>query len=545
MNIAFIGVALLFFVGHALKWFFQKTKVPDVLILIALGYILGPVLNLVSVDDLGKVGPFLTTMALVVILYEGGVRLRAKELLHSSLPAAGLAVLGFVLTAGLAMLVGLIFQPWPVALLLGLGLGSTSSAVVIPMVRMLSISDRTKTVLSLESAFTDVLVIVMFLVIVDGVATHTFDTRALMVGLGQGTFHAVLLGIGAGLFWAFLESRFRTITRITFSSEAWACLWYGLLESFGYNGAMGVLALGFTLTNLDLLPNWARPVFSNQPVTRADLALLGELTFLLKTFFFIYLGMAVQVSDFQVLGVAALITLLIFLARIFMVKWILSPKSYSRVDAITSTAMGPRGLACAVLAAVPVQRGIEGGVWVQNVMYAIIPISIIATAVLVMLSERSAFRLRMVKLYGKYREDFGLAPTGIQPLPDGTFSAPPDVAPTHSGGESAVASEPLDDLGLAELDDDDSRKEPSFGGVASPVDGQEEGVDSTPLAPLSEDTHSGEPSMDEPFDSSPLSSSRGETNVSPADDSSLFELNGDLDGTGIDTGDDGDEGEKK
>ena len=60
MNIAFIGVALLFFVGHALKWFFQKTKVPDVLILIALGYILGPVLNLVTTMKMFKLKIYLS-----------------------------------------------------------------------------------------------------------------------------------------------------------------------------------------------------------------------------------------------------------------------------------------------------------------------------------------------------------------------------------------------------------------------------------------------------------------------------------------------------
>ena len=38
-------------------------------------------------DDFGKVGDVLSTLALIVILYEGGLNLRARDLLTSSLPA--------------------------------------------------------------------------------------------------------------------------------------------------------------------------------------------------------------------------------------------------------------------------------------------------------------------------------------------------------------------------------------------------------------------------------------------------------------------------
>ena len=42
MEIVIIGLAVLFFVGHALSWFFMKTKIPDLLLLIIMGFILGP-----------------------------------------------------------------------------------------------------------------------------------------------------------------------------------------------------------------------------------------------------------------------------------------------------------------------------------------------------------------------------------------------------------------------------------------------------------------------------------------------------------------------
>ena len=95
MSSVLIGLSLLFFIGHALNWFFEKTKIPDLLVLIIFGYMIGPVFGLVDITDFGKVGAALSTIALVVILYEGGLHLNARDLLTSSLPALGITLIGF------------------------------------------------------------------------------------------------------------------------------------------------------------------------------------------------------------------------------------------------------------------------------------------------------------------------------------------------------------------------------------------------------------------------------------------------------------------
>ena len=99
MAITMIGIALLFFLGHGLNWFFEKTKIPDLLILIVIGYALGPIFGVLSAEDFGKAGPVVSTMALIVILYEGGLQLSAKDLLSSSLPSAALSIMSFLFIA--------------------------------------------------------------------------------------------------------------------------------------------------------------------------------------------------------------------------------------------------------------------------------------------------------------------------------------------------------------------------------------------------------------------------------------------------------------
>ncbi|MCB0406808.1 MAG: cation:proton antiporter [Bdellovibrionales bacterium] len=406
MEIIIIGLAVLFFLGHALNWFFIKTKIPDLLILVILGYTLGPILGVINPSDLGKVGSILSTTALIVILYEGGIHLSAKDLLTSSLPALLLSLVGFGLIAivgGLvAYLIGM--QSIVVAALLGVGIGSTSSAIVIPMVKPLSIADKSKTVLSLESAFTDVLAIVIFLGLVESAASGNYNAGMLILGIGSKPIISLAIGLGSGLLWAFIKKRFAPLVSMAFAGEAWALLTYGAIELVNMNGAIGVLALGFALANLDLLPKFLRTQISAIPVSYNDMSLLSEITFLLRTFFFMYLGLLIQFSNLQIVLMAILLTVLIFATRYLAIRLLFSPKHYQRLDAMVSVAMGPRGLACAVLATVPLQKGIAGGEWIQQVVFALIPMSIFLTALFVSFSENEKMRSSMAKLFLMYPE---------------------------------------------------------------------------------------------------------------------------------------------
>src|SRR5690606_30289570 len=97
MATVFIGLGVLFFLGHALNWFFVRTKIPDLLILVIIGHLLGPIFGVLDAGDFGKAGAVISTIALIVILYEGGLHLSARDLLSSSLPALGLSILGVAL----------------------------------------------------------------------------------------------------------------------------------------------------------------------------------------------------------------------------------------------------------------------------------------------------------------------------------------------------------------------------------------------------------------------------------------------------------------
>ena len=155
-------LGLLYFVAHFLSNTFDRSKVPDVLVLMVIGIVVGPLTGITSPEAIGQVGRVLTTIALAVILFESGTTLNlgdigrsARSTLQVTLVTAGLTI------AVIGLISGFVLElPWMSAFLLGAIASGTSAAVVIPMVRVLKVKERAGTVMILESAITDVTSIV-------------------------------------------------------------------------------------------------------------------------------------------------------------------------------------------------------------------------------------------------------------------------------------------------------------------------------------------------------------------------------------------------
>lgn len=160
--IAIISIGLIVFLSHLFAVTFEKTRIPDVLPLVILGLLLGPVFHLASPKDFGQVGQVFTTIALVIILFNCGLELNLGLLLKSFLPALRLGTVTFWVTVGTTV--------WFASQVLGLTvvegciLGCIAAAcsppVVIPMLAKLNATAETRTMLILESTICEVLGIV-------------------------------------------------------------------------------------------------------------------------------------------------------------------------------------------------------------------------------------------------------------------------------------------------------------------------------------------------------------------------------------------------
>ncbi|MFA5254907.1 MAG: cation:proton antiporter, partial [Methanoregula sp.] len=161
--------------------------------------------------------------------------------------------------------------------------------------------------------------------------------------------------------------------------------------------------LGVTFGNLNYFKAEKVLPFLGNNVTQVELTpveveFFSQLVSLLKTFFFIYIGISIHFTNMDILYIGALLTIIIYLARIAMVR-VMIPRRIPVADAACMSIMEPKGLASAVLASMPLQAGIAAGQTIQDVTYIVIFFSIVACSILVFLLEKTSFAKEYQKLF--------------------------------------------------------------------------------------------------------------------------------------------------
>jgi len=288
-------------------------------------------------------------------------------------------------------------------LIIGATLGGTSSAVVIPMVRQLKLGIKSKTILILESALTDVFCIIVVLALIEFELLGELKF-GLMVGKILSSFLvALLIGCLGGLIWSILLNKIRNLHNSILTTPAFVMILYGIIEILGFSGPIGALAFGVTLANIELFKLPVITQLSNlKPITLNDTEkiMFSEIVFLLKTFFFIYIGISIQFTSVGSILFALVFTFGLLALRIIVVRFTYD-KSISKRDASLSSIMMPRGLVAAVLASIPLQRGVVSGEFIQTVAYNVVLLSILLSSIMVFTIERTKlFRLFEWCFYG-------------------------------------------------------------------------------------------------------------------------------------------------
>lgn len=388
MSTTILIIGLMVFFAHFLSLQFRRTNIPDVLVLMLVGIVIGPLLGIVTPEDFGRIGSLIATIALVVILFEGGTTLNL-DVLGKSLGTTGLlAMVSFVLTAAIIASIGfylLGLQLLP-AMLLGVTLGNTSSPVVIPLVNSLRLSEKPGTVLVLESALTDVLSIVGVFALLQIHVQGEVEPGRLAGSVLASLIFAAVIGVIGGIGWLLVLGKVRDFPNTISSTLAYVFIVYGLTEMLGYSGAIAALALGISLTNfqkfnLYRIPNVDKNIV---PLNEADLAFCSEAVFLLRTYFFVYLGISIHFSDVTLAVTAGFMVLMVYAMRLGLTRFVFRDPGYSLRDTAIASIMAPKGLASAVLATMPLQFGVVGGELIRDTTYMVVLISITLTALLVM-----------------------------------------------------------------------------------------------------------------------------------------------------------------
>lgn len=409
MNIALVIVFIgaIIFLAHFFEEFFKRTRIPDVLILFILGLIAGPLTSLIKPEHFGLIGYVFTTVTLVFILFEGSMGLCVDSIKSSWKGTLNVSLTNFFATMLVSGVLFFAFSPLGLmaSLMLGAIIGGTSSIVVIPLVNQLRMSKSSRSILILESAFTDLLCIMFALAFLEGLKFGTFNPGAMFGKIVSSFIMGALFGIAGALTWSILLNKVRTIKNSLFMTPAFVFIIYGLAELLGYSGAISSLTFGFALANINLFSfKLIDKYITHKRITlnSEEKAFQSEIVFLLKTFFFIFMGISIHLSNIIWMLTGLFITIILFVVRILVVRYS-APRSTSRNDALLMAAIVPKGLAAAVLASIPLQQGLKGGEFIQSVVFSVILFSILITSLLIFLLDKLP---AVSNLYNRFMKHF-------------------------------------------------------------------------------------------------------------------------------------------
>lgn len=354
---AFLGGLLA--LAFAANRLYRLTRVPDVILLMLVGLLLGPILGWINAREFQPVTHILGTLALILILFEGGLELNLRDTLRRFPGGILLAVLAFGLSMSLIALVAWkshLFAVRP-ALLIGAVLGCVSSTIVLPVLQQIRVSVPVRLTLVVEASLSDVLGVLAVTILLNFGPGHAASLAGFMAETFSKLVLGVLIAVIAGLLWARLlpalsEQRFWQA--LTFSA---VLLLYAGAQAISHGGLIAALAFGLTLANARHAgPRLLESVFSPPPSTAEHhlqiLSFHSELAFLVRSFFFILLGIIVELARLR--GYALLAVGVI--AALVFARWVavkMSSWSWGEPDRRARDMAAwifPRGLITAVLA---------------------------------------------------------------------------------------------------------------------------------------------------------------------------------------------------
>jgi cell volume regulation protein A len=378
-HVILLAAGVVIFLGVAGEAFFKKTGIPDVAFLMILGVIIGPVFGIIQPEAVIQVVPYFAALALIIIMFDGGLNLDIKHVVKTAHFSVTLAVLGFILSVVMISLAAhfALGWVWLESILLGSIVGGSSSAIVFGLVRNIKISEETKSMLSFESALTDILATIIAFILFEAVLAGHFDIETLQETIGRAIVVGLVLGFGVGIPWMYVSTKLGNAQHAYMLTLGILFVLFFLANSFGESGALTALVFGLMIGNKNHL---SRILKFKIPKIEADDPTHNQLTFLVRSFFFVFVGLMASFGQIEYLVFGILITIIVYFGRIFVGKITLT-KRFSLLDRAVTNSMIPRGLAAAVLATYPITLGLPNAEAYPQIIFFIILSSVIITTI--------------------------------------------------------------------------------------------------------------------------------------------------------------------
>ena len=238
-------------------------------------------------------------IALVLILFEGGLSTSWRRLRHVAIPAVLLSTIGVVVTAGLtALLVKNLFDlSWVESLLFGAVVSSTDAAAVFASLRFTKLKVKLARTLEAETGVNDPMAIALTIGLISWLENpdHSISSFAwLLTGqMGWGLLMGALLGLICIRIFSHLPKSVGSFAPV--ASLAACALTYGITASVGGSGFLAVYLVGLAIG-------------STPSRYRQHLVAFHEgIAFLSQVILFIVLGVLIAPEELKSVAIPSLI----------------------------------------------------------------------------------------------------------------------------------------------------------------------------------------------------------------------------------------------
>jgi NhaP-type Na+/H+ or K+/H+ antiporter len=251
LKLAVIGAA-----GIAAQWFAWRLQLPAIVLLLAAGFIAGPATGFLDpAADFGSIYRPMVSIAVAIILFEGGLTLNFKEIRETSTAVRRIIMYGGPLTWGMSALAAHYIGglSWPTAIVLGAILVVTGPTVIMPLLRQAQLDARPASLLRWEAIVNDpigaLFAVVAFEIILVYIGLHEADNLILL--LGGGFIAAFGLGFAAAklIVWSFVRGHVPEFLKAPVLLASVVSVYAATNSVLEESGLLTVTVMGVVLAN--------------------------------------------------------------------------------------------------------------------------------------------------------------------------------------------------------------------------------------------------------------------------------------------------------
>ncbi len=399
--LALFIISSIIIIGLLAKVLFVKYKIPDVLILILFGAVLGFFKLSPSVSDGSGVMNVLIMFALIYIVFNGGLPISIKAIFSSARWAFISALLNlFMITLAITLLSLLFHFSLSIALTIGFLMCVMDGSIINAILENFKFSKRGEAFIQIESAIIDIFVIVAVVTI----WVEKLSFGAISHQIVNFLVLSSALGFIFGLIWGIFIKKIGNIEHISLSTLAVLLLVYVSAEYFNANGVIAVFSFAITMGNLKLISKIMYKKDSEEigALDRTQKIFFNDFAFMLRALLFVFLGTMIDFKKPWFLLLGFLFALVSITIRSFLFR-LVNTEGVSEKERDMMQTMAAKGLTPVVMLSL-----IKGSSSFSNTIIGGIFFSVLLTSVFLFLIETNKFRnisCFLISLFSPAKED--------------------------------------------------------------------------------------------------------------------------------------------